>query len=125
MRETTFTAPPGTAPRAMDRRKFMACFSAVGLAGTAFPAALWEFGQQGGKVTKEMLADAEAVAGLRFTDAERELMLEDVNETLEAYAKLRTVTIPNSVHPALVFDPVLPGRTPEVTEPASRRARGA
>ncbi len=122
MREST-SCPSLAAARAMDRRRFIAHCSAIGLAGTAVPAALWEFGQQGGKVTKEMLADAEAVAGLQFTDAERELMLEDVNETLEAYGKLRTVTIPNSVHPAFVFDPVLPGRTLEVTEPASRRTR--
>lgn len=120
-------------PAALDRRRFMAYCSGLGLAGTAFPAALWALVQQAGTITKEMLADAEAVAGLRFTDAERELMLEGVNENLDAYRKLREVEIPNEVAPALRFDPLLPGRNvptagrrpfrrsrrPDVTRPAN------
>jgi Asp-tRNA(Asn)/Glu-tRNA(Gln) amidotransferase A subunit family amidase len=41
---------------------------------------------------------------------EREMMLNGLNRNLNSYRQIREVDIPNSVHPALVFDPVLPGR---------------
>ena len=53
----------------------MAYFSALGLGGTALPTILWEQQQETGEITKEMLANAEAVVGLESTDEERELML--------------------------------------------------
>lgn len=109
--------------RLMDRRRFVTYFSALGLGGTVFPAALWQAAQEAGKITKDMLADAEAVAGLEFSDAERELMLDGLNNQLEAYRELRTVSIPNETHPALLFDPVLPGRRPALTEGLTKRGR--
>ncbi len=101
----------------------MAYFSTIGLGGTALPVALWKFAQEQKRITKEMIARAEKLAGLEFTDAERELMLEDVNENLEAFEKLRTVSIPNDVHPALLFDPLLPGTPPPSAGGRSRRTR--
>jgi len=56
-----------------------------------------------------MLQEAEKIAGLEFTDAERELMLDGVNDYLQAFEKLRTVTIDNSVPPAIQFNPILSG----------------
>jgi Asp-tRNA(Asn)/Glu-tRNA(Gln) amidotransferase A subunit family amidase len=101
----------------------MAHFAALGLGGTALPGALWALYEEKGLITKEMLPHAEALAGLEFTDAERELMLDGLNENLEAYEKLRALRIPNEVHPALLFDPVLPGRAPTVTRRPRRRTR--
>jgi len=100
----------------------MAYLSGIGLGGTAFPAALWALAQ-GGKITTDMLANAEAVAGLEFTDAERELMLDGINSNLEAYEQLRAVSIPNEVSPAVRFDPVLPGRPPTAVSRERRRSR--
>lgn len=108
----------------LDRRDFMTYFASLGLGGSALPATLWTLSQQEeGPITKDMLADAEALAGLEFTDDEREMLVEGVNRNLRAYQSLRTVSIPNSVYPALVFDPVLPGHEPEVRAYASRRTR--
>jgi Asp-tRNA(Asn)/Glu-tRNA(Gln) amidotransferase A subunit family amidase len=108
----------------MDRRDFMSCFAGLGLSGTALPAALWAVTQQEpGPITKDMLVDAEALAGLEFTDEEREMVLEGVNRNLRAYQNLRTVSIPNRVYPALIFDPVLPGRTPVLRQRPRRRTR--
>jgi Asp-tRNA(Asn)/Glu-tRNA(Gln) amidotransferase A subunit family amidase len=101
----------------------MAYFSALGLGATALPNILWARSQQEGRITKQMIAQAEQLAGLEFTDAERELMLEDVNENLEAFEKLRTVSIPNEVYPALRFDPTLPGSTLPAARGAFRRTR--
>lgn len=95
--------------RALDRRRFMAYCSAAGLGGTLFPGVLWGMIQQAREVTKEIIAQAEAVAGLTFTDEQREEMVEGLNRNLERYVELRTVELPNSVIPALRFDPVVPG----------------
>ena len=89
----------------------MACLTGLGFGTTALPTYLWAQAQQEGTITADLLDDAEAVMGLEFTDDERELMLQGLNRNLSAYEALRSVTIPNSVPPAVMFDPVLPGRT--------------
>jgi Asp-tRNA(Asn)/Glu-tRNA(Gln) amidotransferase A subunit family amidase len=94
----------------------MASMSALGMGATAFPAALWARVQEAQdaeelRVTAEMISAAEQLAGLEFTDEERELMLRGANRALESYERLREVPIPNSVAPAVRFDPVLPGRS--------------
>jgi Asp-tRNA(Asn)/Glu-tRNA(Gln) amidotransferase A subunit family amidase len=104
----------------LTRRRFVGLCSAVGLIQPGFPGALWTAsreigagepqGTQGpGKITKEMILAAETMLGLEFTEAKRELMLGGVNSALDAYAALRKVSLPNSVLPAVRFDPVVPG----------------
>lgn len=101
-----------------ERRAFLAYFTAAGLSGTLLPGVLWARVQEVGVVTREVLADAEKVAGLEFTDEERDMMLQGLNQNLEAYKQLRATEIPNAVHPAVLFDPVLPGRAlPTETRP--------
>ena len=109
----------------LDRRAFVNYFTGIGLGTTLLPGALWARlqQQQEDRITKEMIKDAEALAGLEFTDAEREAMVRGVNANARNYAQLRTVDIPNSVPPAVQFDPVLPGvklpterRTPRFTK---------
>ena len=92
------------------RRRFLGYFGSIGLGSTLLPGTLWARWQEGegGPITKQMLAESEKLAGLEFSDEEREPMLEDVNETLSAIETLRTFPIDNSVSPALLFDPVLP-----------------
>jgi Asp-tRNA(Asn)/Glu-tRNA(Gln) amidotransferase A subunit family amidase len=57
------------------------------------------------EITSETLSEAEKLAGLAFTDGERELMLKGVIERRDDYAKLRNVHLDNSVPPALQFVP--------------------
>ena len=102
----------------VDRRGFMAYMSVLGLGGTVFPGVLWAHMQARGEITSEIVADAGAVAGLDFTDAERDMMLADLNTNLEAYEALREVAVANHVTPAVQFDPALPGRDlPSETRP--------
>ncbi len=103
----------------------MSYLATFGLGTTAFPAALWALAQEQGRITKEMIACAEEISGLQFTDAERDLMLDGVNSNLEAFAELRTVSIPNAVPPALNFEPVLAGKPAAVATRSSRRSRPA
>ena len=92
-----------------DRRRFTAFLTAFGLAGTALPRLLWAEVEDEGSVSLEALKGAEQLAGLEFTDDERELMLEGLDDLRQDYEKLREIPIDNSVPPALHFQPVLPG----------------
>lgn len=93
-----------------DRRAFMSFFTTVGLSSTLLPGVLWaRMQQQQGPITKEMVKQAEQLSGLDFTEAEREELLQGLNQNARAYAQLRTVELPNAIPPAVQFDPVLPG----------------
>ena len=117
----------------LDRRAFVNYFTGIGLASTLLPGALWARvqQQQEDRITKQMIKEAEALAGLEFTDAERDAIVRGVNANARSYAQLRTVELPNSVPPAVQFDPVLPGmklptekRTPRFTKPSGVKRPG-
>ncbi len=100
----------------LDRRRFLAYCSAAGLTGTLFPGTL--YGRVAEKppedITVEDIAHAEDLAGLRFTEKERQMMVEDLREHLDQYEALRALDLPNRVPPATVFDPRISGaRVPE------------
>ena len=118
---TSVNARNASAVNDLDRRSFMLALSAVGLGGSA----LWQQAQQQGAITAEMLAQAESVYGLEFTDEERELMVRNLNRNLTSYEALRTHDIPNAVPPAIVFDPVLPGMQLPTEEKEFRYTRPA
>jgi Asp-tRNA(Asn)/Glu-tRNA(Gln) amidotransferase A subunit family amidase len=107
----------------VDRRRFIAFFSSFGLAGTALPRVLWAELEENGGVSREALIGAEQIAGLEFTDDERELMLSGINELRQDYERLREIAIDNSVSPALHFDPVLPGMKLPGLPPKRRTSR--
>ena len=112
----------------LDRRDFVSYFAGTGLATTLFPGALWAIAQQQQqqRITKEMLQQAEQLTGLEFTDEERQEMLNGVNTNLRNYEALRTVDLPNSVPPAIQFDPAVPGfKPPTIRRPARFTATGA
>ena len=60
-------------------------------------------------VTYSMIDDAAAVIGLEFSRAEKDSMVEDLSDLLENYESLRGIEMPNSIVPAFVFNPILPG----------------
>ncbi len=109
----------------LTRRRFIAYFSSIGLSSTLLPGVLWAQVQDEAepKISKEMLADAEAIAGLQFTDEERELMLRGLNSNLEDYEALRTVELSNDVPPALYFNPLPAGASVMTSERPMRRSR--
>lgn len=91
----------------LDRRSFMVQLSGLGLSAT-FVDSLWAGSRDQERITVENVREAETVAGLEFTPDERELMVRGLNQHLEAYEAIRSVTIPNQVPPAARFDPRLP-----------------
>lgn len=109
---------------ALDRRRFLAALSALGASAAALPEALRAEVEKAGGLNEETLARAGELLGLELTEAERELMLEGVEENLEAYRALREVELPNPVLPALRFDPLPPGTRPAASESAVTVSRG-
>jgi Asp-tRNA(Asn)/Glu-tRNA(Gln) amidotransferase A subunit family amidase len=102
----------------LNRRDFLGYFSGIGLSGTLLPGVLWSRIQERQEITAEVLAEAEKIAGLRFTEEQREEMVRGLNGNLRNYDALRAVSIPNEVPPALHFDPVLPHMTvPSLAQP--------
>ncbi|HXD49823.1 MAG TPA: hypothetical protein VN600_13665, partial [Gemmatimonadaceae bacterium] len=64
-----------------DRRAFMAYFSSIGLGSTLLPGVLWGQLQQqpqGPAITPEMIASAEEIAGVKFSDEERQAMVRNL-----------------------------------------------
>ena len=95
----------------LDRRNFVKTCSGMGLAGTLFPGVLWAQAQAQGakKITKEMIENAAAIADVPISEEYKEMMIEGLNERAKGYEEIYKLHIPNSVDPALIFDPVLPG----------------
>ena len=58
------------------------------------------------KLTKESVSAAEPIIRMQFTDAERDSMMENLEENAAAYDHLHSLTILNSVPPAMSFNPI-------------------
>jgi Asp-tRNA(Asn)/Glu-tRNA(Gln) amidotransferase A subunit family amidase len=97
----------------------MTYLGSFGIAATTADL-LWAEAEKKGGITKETLAAAEKVAGLEFSEAEREMMLDGVEELTKKYAALRAVKLDNSVAPALHFR----ARLPEMPAKTRRRRAG-
>ena len=95
-----------------DRRAFMAYFSSIGLGSTLFPGVLWgqAQAQQGPEITKEMIASAETIAGISFTDEERAAIVNNLVSQRADIQRLHKEPIDMGMLPAIVFDPVPPGK---------------
>ena len=93
------------------RRRFVAYFASAGLAPTLLPGVLWARVQEepAGPITSAMLKDALAVAGLTFSDEQREEMVEGLNRNLERYEALRAIEIDDAIAPPMYFSPIVPG----------------
>src|SRR3989449_11406316 len=111
----------------LDRRNFMKTCSGMGLAGTLFPGVLWAQAQAQvpKKITKEMIENAAAIADVPISEEYKAMMLESLNDQAKGYEEIYKLHIPNSVDPALIFDPVLPGMTFETERKPMRISTAA
>jgi Asp-tRNA(Asn)/Glu-tRNA(Gln) amidotransferase A subunit family amidase len=112
---------------AETRRRFLAYCSGAGLSSTLLPGVLWTQleAQQAPRITVEMLKAAERIAGLEFTDAQRELLLSDVNLHLDHYEHLRKIPLANDVVSCIRFSPVLPGMKFDMARRPMRMSKAA
>jgi Asp-tRNA(Asn)/Glu-tRNA(Gln) amidotransferase A subunit family amidase len=97
-----------------DRRAFMAYFGSIGLGSTLLPGVLWSQFQlqqpQQPAITPEMIASAEEIAGVKFSDEERQAMARGLQGARTAIESLHKEPLDMSIFPAIVFDPVPPGK---------------
>jgi Asp-tRNA(Asn)/Glu-tRNA(Gln) amidotransferase A subunit family amidase len=95
-----------------DRRRFLAYFSTIGLGTTLLPGVLWAKVVEGAEITTATIACAEEIAGLKFTDDQRQQMVDGLKQQETQIEQLHAIALDNSVTPAIVFDPIPPGVTP-------------
>ncbi|MET1057716.1 MAG: amidase family protein, partial [Pedobacter sp.] len=57
-------------------------------------------------LTADIVKQAQKIIGLQFSDAQADSMLNNLNGYRSSYEKLRKLNVPNSVVPALTFNPV-------------------
>jgi Asp-tRNA(Asn)/Glu-tRNA(Gln) amidotransferase A subunit family amidase len=98
---------------ALQRRHFFSVLSAMGLGSTLMPEALMIAAQDADLVTIDALQGAERIAGVSFTEPERKAILTRLNATnghMAGFAALRAASLGDEVQPAIVFNPVPPGK---------------
>jgi hypothetical protein len=93
-----------------DRRTFMSYFAGIGLGSTLLPGVLWAKVSEGEDITTSTIAAAEELAGLKFEDAERTMMVDGLKQQESRIEALHKIPLAYSVSPAIVFDPVPPGK---------------
>ncbi|MBX3174239.1 MAG: amidase [Gemmatimonadaceae bacterium] len=95
-----------SSPLSAARRAFLGQFSALGVGSTLLPGILWAQASQGQEITAAGIAAAAELAGLSFTDEEREQMLAAVRRQSAQIRALHQVPLANSTAPALHFNPL-------------------
>jgi Asp-tRNA(Asn)/Glu-tRNA(Gln) amidotransferase A subunit family amidase len=93
----------------IDRRRFLAVCSQLGLTTTLLPGALWAMAEEKSKVTRQMIDEAALIADIHIADEYKDMMLESLNNLPQGFEAIYSLHIPNQVAPALIFDPVPPG----------------
>jgi Asp-tRNA(Asn)/Glu-tRNA(Gln) amidotransferase A subunit family amidase len=91
------------------RRRFLATCAAYGVGGTLLPGVLWASLQGGAEITPATVAAAEEIAGVRFSDTQRELLATQLKQQAQAIDALHKVPLDNAVSPAVHFDPLAAG----------------
>ncbi len=67
---------------------------------------------QENKITKDDVECSEKLIGINFTNTEIDSMLDNLNESLTDYLKLREIHLPNFIPPAISFNPIPVGFKP-------------
>ena len=94
-----------------SRRSFLACCASAGLVSPTLSTSLWAQSQGGAEtITSDMVDHAARLAGLTFTDEDREQMLAGLRSNLASYRSLRALELDQAVPPPLYFNPAVPGQ---------------
>jgi Asp-tRNA(Asn)/Glu-tRNA(Gln) amidotransferase A subunit family amidase len=83
----------------------MGYFASIGLGSTLLPGVLWAKAASGEEINTAAIACAEEIAGLKFDDAEREMMLDGLKGQEARLEALHKIPLANSVAPAIIFNP--------------------
>ena len=121
----------------LNRRAFLNACTQAGIASPLLPGILYTLAAQAQdvapdvkpaempKITPEMIDQAASMAGVGpFTAAQKQMMLDGLNEQREAFDPIRALNLPNSAQPAYAFHP-LPAAKEEVGADAEKFAGSA
>jgi Amidase len=89
-----------------NRRHFVAVCAGVGLGGTVMPGVLLTLAQDQPRITKDMIDTAAKIADVTIPDEFKDAMLQRLNDAEQGYEAVYKLHMPNSVQPAIVFDPL-------------------
>jgi Asp-tRNA(Asn)/Glu-tRNA(Gln) amidotransferase A subunit family amidase len=89
-----------------NRRHFIAVCSSVGISGTLMPGVLYTLAQGQPAITKDMIDNAAQIADVKILDEYKATLLNGLNSAAQGYEQIYALHMPNSVQPALVFDPL-------------------
>ncbi|MBA3854272.1 MAG: amidase [Gemmatimonas sp.] len=92
-----------TDTRSASRRSFLATCSALGIGGSLLPGVLWAKVSEGAEITTATIAAAEEIAGVQYSEPEREQIVAALRRQATQVAELHAVTLPNAVSPAIAF----------------------
>jgi Asp-tRNA(Asn)/Glu-tRNA(Gln) amidotransferase A subunit family amidase len=98
---------------AFNRRRFFECLTSFGLGSTLMPEALTIAAQDADLINVAMLEAAQRLAGISFTREEQQTIVERLNASSgyrAGFAFLRNAGLGHDAQPAIVFNPVPPGR---------------
>jgi Asp-tRNA(Asn)/Glu-tRNA(Gln) amidotransferase A subunit family amidase len=98
----------------LDRRNFLSACGSLGFASTLLPGALFAIAAKADdpKITAAMIDRAALIAGISVEPDQKTAMLTLLNTNRKGFDELRALKMPNSVPPAIVFDPLPPGMKP-------------
>jgi Asp-tRNA(Asn)/Glu-tRNA(Gln) amidotransferase A subunit family amidase len=88
-----------------SRRQLLTTLAGLGVGNLVFQRAVVAQAPKEGRVTEEMIKQAEWIAGLKLTDDERKSIVGRVNASQRQFERLRQVSLPNDVPPAFAFVP--------------------
>jgi Asp-tRNA(Asn)/Glu-tRNA(Gln) amidotransferase A subunit family amidase len=94
-------SPPSRAP--ISRRGVLSALAGLGLGTAAFQRALAWQAEQAGKVTPDLIQQAEWIAGIALSDDDRKTIANSIDRDQRRFEALRKVELTNSVPPAFAF----------------------
>ena len=97
----------------------------MGFGATLLPGVLWALADGKAEITEGIIEQASVLAGVAIPAEYRKTMLETLNDHAKSFEEIYQLHIPNSVAPALVFDPVLPGTKLETEKKAMKISSAA
>ena len=99
---TSNNRPIDSAP---TRRHLLKTLAGLGVGSTVFQRALAADAEKAVTVSPEMVQQAEWIAGIKLSEADRKALAQNLTQALREYEAMRAVKVPNAVPPALAFNP--------------------
>ncbi len=87
----------------MRKREFVKFMAAVSSGGTFFGNTVRLMAASGNRVTREMVIEAEKMAGIKFTKSQREMMIPTLQNYVQNVQYIRQISLPPHAAPRLYF----------------------